>query len=281
MHDALVWRRVDWRESSRVVTLLTRDRGRITVFAKGCHRPGSQFAGRIDLFDHVEAMVHVRPAPSIQATGSTDDLDPPGARLLNRIRLLHEPRGLRRFRRYCAASWLAEMADPGFFTDRPDADLYDLVRGGLRLLERAPEPTLPRVCLGLELRLLAHHGVLPDLERCSEGGEPLAGSTTIYAMPRGPGAAGVSGGISCPKHRPAGARAISSEARELLHRLAHTKGTLWPTLQAPAHMHGAAGIVAGWLAEVLPHAPRFRALAYCGVAPAHAQGTARAEQGNP
>lgn len=46
---ALVIRLVDWSESSRVVTLFTRDFGKIGVIAKGAKRLRSAFEAGLDL----------------------------------------------------------------------------------------------------------------------------------------------------------------------------------------------------------------------------------------
>ncbi len=54
---ALVWKRTDYRESSRLITLITAERGKLPTLAKGAHRSGSQCLGRIDLFNLVEVKI--------------------------------------------------------------------------------------------------------------------------------------------------------------------------------------------------------------------------------
>ena len=91
----LVWKRTDYRESSRLITLITAERGKLTTLAKGAHRSGSQCLGRIDLFNLVEVKISRGKLP-----------------VLHRVELLHEHRGLRVPHRYNAASYLTELFDP-------------------------------------------------------------------------------------------------------------------------------------------------------------------------
>ena len=81
-------RRRDFRESSRIVTCLTREHGKITGLAKGAHRPDSPMLGRIDFLNEVEA---------------TFSADRGGLRLLTRAKLTRERRALRQPRRFLAA----------------------------------------------------------------------------------------------------------------------------------------------------------------------------------
>src|SRR5690606_31153214 len=94
-------------------------------------------------------------------------------RLLLRAELLRERRGLRVAARFLAASHFADQCDFGFPPERPDPALFDLLAGGLNLIERCPPAALAGVVLGLELRLLARFGALPDLDRCSACGTAL------------------------------------------------------------------------------------------------------------
>ena len=49
--QAIVLRRRDFRESSRIITCLTRDHGKITGLANGAHRKDSPLLGRIDFLN--------------------------------------------------------------------------------------------------------------------------------------------------------------------------------------------------------------------------------------
>jgi DNA repair protein RecO (recombination protein O) len=55
--EALILRRSDFQEADRRLTLLTPDRGRLTVVAKGVRRPASRMAGHLELFTLAKVFV--------------------------------------------------------------------------------------------------------------------------------------------------------------------------------------------------------------------------------
>ena len=51
--EGIVLRKTDFNEADRIVTVLTRDHGKIDCVAKGARRIKSKFCGRLELFCHV------------------------------------------------------------------------------------------------------------------------------------------------------------------------------------------------------------------------------------
>ena len=51
----LVLRAVDYKESDRILTVLTPDLGRVTVKARACRRKGSRLAAAVQLLTYSEA----------------------------------------------------------------------------------------------------------------------------------------------------------------------------------------------------------------------------------
>ncbi len=235
---AIVLRRSDFRESSRIVTCLTRDHGRITGLAKGAHRPDSPFLGRLDFLNEIDAVF----SP-----------DRGGLRLLERATLVNERRALREPLRFLAASHLAFLAEGAMPDERPEPDVFELLRGGLQLLERCPLPRLGHVVLGLELRALALLGALPDLDHCAQCGAPLAdGAFQSAAAP----------GLYCRTDAGTPRTAVSHDALALL-RLLHTSpGRTWPSLATAVPASLASALPATWLAAATEQRPRLRALLF-------------------
>jgi len=232
--QSILWKRFDFRESSRIVTLLTRDHGRVQALAKGAHRADSPLLGRLDFLNEL----HIRLSA-----------DRGGLRLLLSAELLRERRSLRQPDRFLAASYLAELFDFGLPSERPDPPLFDLVQGGLNLLELCPLWAIAPVILGLEVRFLQQLGALPDLEHCGHCGLPL-GATAC----RGEDA----GSLACRRHAPAPRQTVGREALHCLQQLRDLPGRQWPELpRVPA---AATALTAAWLAAALDRRSHLRTL---------------------
>ncbi len=206
---ALIWRRHDFSESSRLVTLLSRDHGRITALAKGAHRAKSPFLGRLDQLNLV--------IPRFTAQRG-DQLA-----VLRDVKLLHEPRGLRSLPRFRAAAHIGQVFDRAFPEGVADPALFDLLCGALQLVERCPLTGLASTLAGIELAFLAHLGALPDLEGCSTCG---ARDDRLMLDLRGEG-------LGCARHRPQRGRIVRREDLAGLRRFRHSRGRDWPGMAPP------------------------------------------------
>ena len=235
---AIVLRRTDFRESSRIVTCLSREHGRLTGLAKGAHRPDSPFLGRLDFLNEVRASF---------------SRDRGGLRLLERAELVRERRALREPLRFLAASHLAQLADFAMPDERPEPEVHDLLSGGLTLLERCPEHTVGQIVLGLELRMLQLLGALPDLDRCAACGTALtAGAFRQHDAPA----------LVCRAHAGSPRQPVSAEVLALLRTLLHTNGKQWPHVDAGVAPRLAAALPAQWLLAATEQQDRLRPLLF-------------------
>lgn len=156
--DALVIRLADFSESSRVVTLFTRDFGKISALAKGAKRLKSAFEAALDLLSNCH-IVFIRK--------SSSGLD-----------LLTEAQLLKRFRPgagdltglYCGY-YVAELLAALTEEYDPHPDLFDLSAGALERFESSADPRLP--LLHFELHLLREIGQLPEYDRCVVCNSPI------------------------------------------------------------------------------------------------------------
>lgn len=233
----LVWRRSDFRESSRLITLVTPDHGRVTTLGKGAYRATSQCLGRIDFLNLVEVKLSGGNLP-----------------ILHRVKLLHEPRALREPRRYRAASYLSELFDAAFLPARADPQLFELLSGGIRLVERCEHSKLPQILLGIELRFLGEQGLLPSLIACRQCSRSMS-ETDLYSVARQPG-------LACADHTSDRSNPVSPRTLNWLEVIHRSPGRAWPTLPAPPS--AAIGLLDRWVSHAIERRPATRHAAYRG-----------------
>ncbi len=155
---ALVLRVIDFSETSAIVTLLTREFGKVRALAKGARRPKGPFESALDLLGLCR-IVFLRK--------SSDALD-----------LLTEAKLERRFRpprgsvsNLYAAYYVAELLNELTDDYDPHPELFDAAVSTLAALRR--EGAVAAVLVRFELTALRVLGHLPALERCAECGRPI------------------------------------------------------------------------------------------------------------
>lgn len=200
--QALVLRTVDWSETSRIVTLFTREFGKVRAVAKGARRPKSPFDAALDLLS-ICSVVFIRK--------TSDALD-----------LLTEARLVRRFRppgrdlsRLYAAYYVAELLHDLTDDHDPHVPAYDAAAQALAsLAETGGGDSVGRIVLGFEVAALKHLGFVPELARCVGCGRELKGEGRVaFGM--------LAGGVLCADCRPGQRQVVSlsGPAWEQLRRL--------------------------------------------------------------
>jgi DNA repair protein RecO (recombination protein O) len=237
---AIVLRVVEFSETSCVVTLFSRDFGKISALAKGARRPKSPFEAALDLLA-VCRIVFLHKA--------TDALD-----------LLTEAKLERRFRAagrdltrlyagYYLAELLRELTDEG----DPHPALYDAADRALAALDDEVDAAALVLCFELTaLRLLGH---LPTLAECAACGEPLPrGERIPFGM--------LAGGVLCPQCRPGQRQVVSVSWPVLaaLQDMAKIENPDWTRLQLPRELRGEArGVMNQFICTLLGKRPRMHA----------------------
>jgi DNA repair protein RecO (recombination protein O) len=147
-------RKVEFSETSQILTLFSRGRGVVKVIAKGAHRVNkngsSKFDGGIDLMDLGEATF-------------TDRVDQDLA-TLTEWKLIEGHRPLRYNLRglYLGISAI-EWAGIFFHERDPHPEAFDLLN--IALLEFS-KPTLEQAFVAYQMDLLKHAGFYPEIWRC-------------------------------------------------------------------------------------------------------------------
>lgn len=238
--EALVIRVVDFSETSCVVTLFTREFGKVSALAKGARRLKGPFESALDLLARIR-IVFLRK--------SSEALD-----------LLTEAKLEQRFRspgrdlsRLYGAYYVAELLNDLTHEDDPHADLYDAAVATLDELSGTSTPPGDAI-LRWELAALRILGHLPSLDACVECGRSVAaGRRTAFGL--------AVGGVLCDACRP-GKKHVASLSYEAVERLRlyAEAGEARPTNAMDRRTAGELrGVVNQYVSHLLGRTPRLQA----------------------
>lgn len=74
--EAVVLRSLPYGETSRIVTLFTRDRGKLAVMAKGARRTKSRFGSSLQPMSYVQVVYYYKPSRSLQILSDSSHVTP-------------------------------------------------------------------------------------------------------------------------------------------------------------------------------------------------------------
>ncbi len=194
--EAIVLRRRDFGEADRMLTLYSREFGKIQALAKGARKPLTRKTGHVELFMRSQFMF---------AKGKNIDI-------VTQAELVEAYPALRDdLVRTTYASYAVELLDR--FTAEADRDLrkYDLLSQALGWF--ADSDNLLLAARFYELRLLSAAGFQPQLFHCVSCGEPIQEQDQFFSPELG--------GLLCPNCQQADTRAwpLSSSAVKVLRYL--------------------------------------------------------------
>lgn len=183
--DGVVLRTRELGEHDRLVTLYTRDLGKLTAVARGARRVRSRYGAALELFTWGEVVGFER--------------EPRALVRLDQFDIRASFRGLREdLERLGHGAHMVEAVARLTAERDPQPACFALLLRGLRALqEEAP----PRVQLAFALRLLDLLGHRPQLDRCGECGVLLGSSGAAFDATRG--------SVVCSRCRGVGAVAVS------------------------------------------------------------------------
>ncbi len=236
---AIVLRLVDFSETSNVVTLLTREFGRISALAKGARRLKGPFDSALDLLTRCR-IVFLR-----KSSGGLDLLTE--AKLDWRFR---PP--ARDLAPLYAAYYVAELLLS--LTDEydPHPELFDLTVATLEALARGDD--VMTAVLRFELVGLSLLGHLPNLDACVECGEPVESQGRIAFGQ-------LAGGVLCRHCRP-GRRQVVSVSQPMLQVMrvfADKSSNAWQRTRLDGAVRGELrGVLNHYLSHLIGRKPRMQ-----------------------
>jgi DNA repair protein RecO (recombination protein O) len=218
--EALVLRTYKLGETSKVVVLLTRERGKVRAVAKGARGPRPRYQSALEPLSEVRVGLHGRQGAELFRLGECDLLRsafPAGGRALETAMTL---------------SYLAELLDAFAQEGEAEEKVYRLALAAIRAAEEGASDRL--LARYLEAWLLRLHGIYPPLDRCASCRAPLpVGPLRYHSAARG---------FVCENCGPASGPVLPEGARSFLAEVfsrapADMKGSPSPEVMALEAFH--------------------------------------------
>jgi len=154
--EAIILKRTDFGEADRLLTLFTRDYGKIRAIAKGARKPQSRKTGHVELFMRTNCFF---------AKGREIDI-------LTQAEMVESYLALREdLVRTTYAAYVVELLDRFTVDEDPHRDIYELLSQALGWMAAHDDVML--VARYYELHLLSLAGFRPQLFTCAASGEPI------------------------------------------------------------------------------------------------------------
>jgi len=220
--EGVVLRAQKLGEADRIVTLLTREHGRVRAVAKGVRRTTSRIGARLEPFGHVDVQFYT--GRTLDGVTQVETIASYGANLV------HD------YARYTTGQAMLETAERMTPEEgEPAVQQYLLLVGGLRALVNA-EHDSSLVLDSYLVRSLAVAGVAPSFDACARCGSP--GPHASFSIS--------SGGSLCAADRLPGS---ATPARDTLQLLGALLTGNWTVADAsePRARREASGLVAAYL----------------------------------
>ena len=190
--EAIVLRTQKLGEADRIVTLLTRNNGRVRAVARGVRKTSSRIGARLEPFSHVDVQFYE--GRNLDNISQVEIIDPHGANLTSD------------YGRWTTANAMVETAERLTPVERePAVQQYVLLLSGLRSLVSG-EHDAPLILDAYLLRALSSAGWSPSFDECARWG--MAGPHRAFSV--------TGGGMVCSECRPPGSATPSIAAVALL-----------------------------------------------------------------
>jgi DNA repair protein RecO (recombination protein O) len=197
--DALVLRSYKLGETSKVVVLLTRERGKVRAVAKGVRGPRSRLQSALEPLSEVRVGLYGRQGAELYRLGPCE-----------LIRSAFPDRG-RELEGVLALSYFAELLDAFAPEGEVEDNVYRLARA---VVDAAGKGSSSMVLARyLEAWLLKLHGLYPPLDRCSACDRVLPAGGLQYHAP--------AHGFVCQACEPASGPALTAASRSFLDTVFH------------------------------------------------------------
>ena len=223
----IVLRTTDLGEADRIITLLTREHGKVRAVAKGVRKTKSKFGARLEPFSYTDIQFYT--GKNLQVIAQAESIAQ-----YHRAIVQH-------YDAYTAACAIAETCAELVSEEQPDFAHFTLCLGALHALAvRAHKPDL--IVNSYILRALAYSGWQLAIDECAVCSAPGPHETlNIHA-----------GGAVCERCRPPASSVLPMQTWQLLGSLAEGKWDVADAAALPAR-RSAGAVIAAYAQWQLEH----------------------------
>ncbi len=197
--EGIVLKSADYHETSKIVTVLTPDRGKLAGLVKGAKRPRSRFGSSLEPITHIEMLFYGKEGRPLATITQTD--------IIERFDAVK-----RDFDRLAYGGYFVELCDRFVQEGEESSGTFSFVLESLRLLGDWTGD-LELLATGFGLRFLALAGFAPLLDSCAR-----CGSARLHGKL---GFSAEDGGVLCANCARHDATELSAYHLRLMRNLSH------------------------------------------------------------
>ena len=155
-------RTIDWSDTSKIVSLFTREKGRVDVIAKGARRKNNPYQGVIETLNEIDTVIYLSEKRDLQTLGAVS--------LENSWREIRTD-----LKKTSVAMAMLEIMQHFFHEGQGDQIFYDFL---LTMLEQLAEINCEHIILWyFMLKTASRLGFKPEMDKCNGCGKTtLSGS---------------------------------------------------------------------------------------------------------
>ena len=172
--SGIVLRRIDLSEKDRILTLYTRELGKLSAVAKGARRPGSKLSGTSEPFTYSKLFVSRGKDLDVLTQADIKESFPNVKSDISSI---------------AYAVYMLELVNACVVEREPNAELFDTLLSSMYVLESGTDPEI--ATRYFELHLLSVLGYEPNFEACLRCGSTIGRKKVAFSPSLG--------GIICPE----------------------------------------------------------------------------------
>lgn len=222
--EALCLRAQNWRESSKIVTLLTPDLGLLAGIARGARRPKNRFGGAaLNLFARSRLTIYLRENRELCTIGDAELINAhPGIAL--------------EYHRYLTAGEIVKFVLTALAHRNPEYRVFELLKKTLATLSSTKTASTDYSALrgAFLLKACSFLGFRPQLQLCVLCHYPIPQDIPLSST--GIGFDIRKGGVVCSLCPAPTKKPLSPEEVQILKTLLHTPGSQLLNQEVPSHL---------------------------------------------